>query len=391
MKKVLLFIAIMMLFIGTFSYADVNTSDIDVSIEKGEVLFIEEEESELGFIHKIQYVTLEIITGEHKGEIVERVENVLSDSYVMDIEVEVGQKVLLSIETYPGGEREIYITSEVRDTYIMWLIIIFMLVLIYVGKKQGFKTIFTLFVTMFFVFMVELPLLLRGYNAVLVTIVVAVFITVITMIAISGFSKKTYAAIIGTVLGVIIAGGLAIFVSHKVKLTGLSNEEAVMLLNVRDVTFNFKHLLFSGILLGALGAVMDVAMSIASAIDELHNVNNSLSWKRLFDSGMRVGRDIMGTMSNTLILAYTGSMLPLLLLFVSNDDSLVRLVNLDLIATEIIRSIAGSVGLVLTIPITASVAVILIKDNRFQEHEVAEGHRHHIEHEIEEEIIDVEQ
>lgn len=380
MKKVTLLVVIMMFFITGIVYSDVAVSDIDVSIEKGEVLSIEEVESDLSFINKIQYVTIEILSGEFKGEVVTEVENVLSDSYVMDIDVEVGQKILLSIETYPNGERDIYITSEVRDSYIMWLVIIFMIVLIYVGKKQGFKTIFTLFITMFFIFMVEIPLLLRGYNAIIVTVVVAIFITVITMSVISGLSKKTLAAIIGTVLGVIIAGGLAIFVSYKVKLTGLSNEEAVMLLNVKDVTFNFRHLLFAGILLGALGAVMDVAMSIASAIDELHNVNSNLSWKRLFDSGMRVGRDIMGTMSNTLILAYTGSMLPLLLLFVSNDDSLLRLINLDLIATEIIRSISGSVGLVLTIPITASIAVILIKDNNYEEHVVAEGHSHHIEH-----------
>ena len=112
---------------------------------------------------------------------------------------------------------------------------------------------------------------------------------------------------------------------------------------------------------------MDVAMSIASSIDELHNVNGNLSAKELFSSGMRVGRDIMGTMANTLILAYAGSSLALMLLFTAASDNLSRLVNLDVVATEIIRSLSGSIGLVATIPITALVSVFLIKDKRFRQ------------------------
>ncbi|MBN2795995.1 MAG: YibE/F family protein [Clostridia bacterium] len=362
MKKILLIILTLLFMFPNLSFAD--EYELERTMEKGEVIAIEEEDAEQSFISKVQLVTVEILTGEHKGETV-LIENYLSDSYVMDIEVELHQKVLLSVETYQDGTVEYYIASEVRDTYIYWLLIAFAFALLMVGRLQGLKTIFTLFVTVFFIFMVELPLLLRGYNAVLVTVVVAIFITVITVSVISGLTKKSFAAIVGTTLGVMIAGGLSIFISHQVKLTGMTSDEAIMLLNVQGVTFNFQHLLFSAILLGALGAIMDVAMSIASSIDELHNVNASLSMKSLFKSGMRVGRDIMGTMSNTLILAYTGSMLPLLLLFMANNDSLIRMINLDVIATEVIRSIAGSIGLVLTIPITAVISVALIKDYRF--------------------------
>ena len=359
MKKIILIVLFLLISsLGVFAEDEL---EIERIFDKGLVIEVVEEGSEHDFIYKIQYVTLEIISGPYKGRIVE-VENVLSDSYVMDISVEKGQKVLLAIETYPDGHVEYYITSEVRDTYIFGLIFVFALVLILVGRKQGFKTIITLMVTVFFIFMVELPLLLRGYHAVGVTVVVALFITIITVTIISGLSKKAYAAMIGTIIGVVIAGGISIFVSHQVKLTGLSSEEAVMLMNVKGITFNFQHLLFSAILLGALGAVMDVAMSIASSIDALHKVNPSLSKRDLFKSGMGVGRDIMGTMSNTLILAYTGSMLPLLLLFTAHNDDLVRLINLDLIATEVIRSVAGSIGLVLTIPITAVIMVAFVKD-----------------------------
>lgn len=339
--------------------------EIDRSFEKALVLGIIEEESEHNFISKIQHVTVQITTGEFKGEI-KTIENVISDSYVMDIDVTIGQKVLLAVEKFPDGTVEFYITSQVRDNYIMYMLIAFVVVLLVVGKFQGVKTIFTLGVTFFFIVMVELPLLIKGYNAVWVTVVVAIFITIITVTVISGLSKKSLAAILGTIFGVVVAGGLAIFVSDQANLTGLSMDTAVMLLSIQGDTINFQYLLFAAILLGALGAIMDVAMSIASSIDEVNNIDKRLTSKELFDSGMRVGRDIMGTMANTLILAYTGSSLPLLLLFMSANDSLTRLVNLDIIATEVIRSLAGSIGLVVTIPITAVLSVYLIKDHRFK-------------------------
>lgn len=146
-------------------------------------------------------------------------------------------------------------------------------------------------------------------------------------------------------------------------MTGMSSEEATMLLYIpQGIAFDFKALLFSGILLGgALGAVMDVAMSIASSIEEVYKANKELSRGQLFSAGMEVGKDVMGTMSNTLILAYTGSSIPLLLLFMAYDTPTVRMLNLDIIATEIVRSLAGSIGLILTIPLTAVVTVLLLK------------------------------
>lgn len=357
MKKIIWIIIFMMC--SSFALADEN--QIERIMEKGVVIHIEEEKSDLSFITKIQYVTLEIVSGEEKGLII-TLENVISDSYVMDIDAKVNQKLIITKEIYSDGTSEYYITSEDRETYIYGLLLLFVLVLILVGRLQGLKTIFTLIVTLFFVFMVELPLILQGMNAVGVTVIVAIFITIITVTVITGLTKKSISAIVGTTVGVIISGGLAIFISSQVKLTGLANEEAVMLLSIPGISLNFAHLLFAAILLGALGAVMDVAMSIASSIDELHSVNNSLTKHDLFKSGMRVGRDVMGTMSNTLILAYTGSMLPMLLLFMANSDSFSRLINLDVIATEIIRAVSGSIGIVMTIPVTALVSVFLLKD-----------------------------
>jgi len=334
-----------------------------VVFEKGVVLSVKTEEQNYdGHITQLQSVKIRLTTGKHKDEI-RFIENSLSDNMTFDIPLEEGIRVVLQLEEYDDGTYDLFVMDYVRDNYIMYLLIFFIIAILFVGRWKGVKTIFTLAVTVLFVFKVHLPLILKGMNPIWVTVLVATLITIITMFFISGFKKKTLAAILGTMLGVIIAGTLAFYVGAKVRLTGLSSEEAAMLMYIpQGITFNFRNLLFSGILLGALGAVMDVSMSIASAIDEMHVLNPTISWKRLFLSGMSVGRDIMGTMSNTLILAYTGSTIPLLLLFMAYDTPFIKMVNLDIIATEIIRSLAGSIGLVLTIPITATIAVLLLKD-----------------------------
>jgi len=305
-----------------------------------------------------QTVQLEILTGKFKGQITETI-NVLSGNSIYELPVSEGDKVMVHIEEYPeSGDYVVYVSDYVRDTYIYWLAGFFLLCVLAIGRMQGLKTIVTLVITMTLVYKVLLPALLAGYSPILITVGIAVVINIVTYLVISGFQRKSYAAIIGASLGVIIAGVLAYTVGSMVRLTGLSGEEAGMLLYIPQGTvFNFKELMFSGILLGALGAVMDVAMSISSAIDEVHRANPLLKSKALFAAGMSVGKDIMGTMSNTLILAYTGSSIPLLLIFMAYDTPLARIINLDLIATEIVRSLAGTIGLVLTIPITAVIAV----------------------------------
>lgn len=305
-----------------------------------------------------QTVQLEILTGKFKGQITETI-NVLSGNSIYELPVSEGDKVMVHIEEYPdSGDYVVYVSDYVRDTYIYWLAGFFLLCVLAIGRMQGLKTIVTLVITMTLVYKVLLPALLAGYSPILITVGIAVVINIVTYLVISGFQRKSYAAIIGASLGVIIAGVLAYTVGSMVRLTGLSGEEAGMLLYIPQGTvFNFKELMFSGILLGALGAVMDVAMSISSAIDEVHRANPLLKSKPLFAAGMTVGKDIMGTMSNTLILAYTGSSIPLLLIFMAYDTPLARIINLDLIATEIVRSLAGTIGLVLTIPITAVIAV----------------------------------
>jgi uncharacterized membrane protein len=336
--------------------------EFPVSYETGLVVDQQLFHKEGDFSYDYQNVLIKILSGQYKGEYVS-VENHLAENDVYSIEVENDDKVVLMIQEY-DGERDIYISDFSREGIIKVLVFAFLAILILIGKTKGFKSVMTITLTVVLIFKVLLPAILIGWNPLTTTIFIATVITLLTITAIAGFHKKSFAAILGTIIGVIIAGVISVTAAKMIKLTGLSSEEAVMLMYLpQNISLNFQNLLFSGILLGALGAVMDVAMSIASSIQEIHNANNDLSAYELFQSGMEVGKDMMGTMSNTLILAYTGSFIPLMLLFMAYSTPYTKLINMDIVATEIVRSLSGSIGLILTIPITATIAVALAKNS----------------------------
>lgn len=332
-----------------------------VVIEASEV---EEFEHTEEVFQQTQDVKLKITSGKYKNEIF-NTENIILGNYAFDIPVHDGDKIVVSIEEVDDGSINVHISDYQRQNHILYLCIVFIVLLILIGRSKGLKAIITLSLTLIAIAKILLPLILKGINPIPVTIIVSISIIVITMLLISGVNNKSFAAIIGTSGGVLFAGIIAFIIGSQIQLTGLSSEEASMLLYIpQKVTLDFKSLLFAGIIMGALGAVMDIAMSIASAMEEIYNANNRITRKELFSSGMNVGRDVMGTMTNTLILAYTGSSIPLLLLFLAYDTPMKKILNLDIIATEIVRSLAGSIGLVLTIPLTALVASLLMKKER---------------------------
>jgi uncharacterized membrane protein len=205
-----------------------------------------------------------------------------------------------------------------------------------------------------------LPAFFRGYDPILTTILVSTIVSIISFSIISGRNLKTLAAIIGTTGGVLVAGILAYITGSAAQLTGFSDEEMQSLLFIpQQINYDYQGILFSGMIIGALGAVMDVGMSIASAIEEIKLANPSVGTWSLIRAGMNVGRDIMGTMADTLILAYTGGAIPLMLVFMAYNTSLIKIINLDLIATEVVRALSGSIGLIIAVPITSTAAGIL--------------------------------
>lgn len=360
MSRLLILIITVLIFTSTTVSAE---EYIEPMIEKAIVIEAGKRTTSEDLYEGITYqdVQLKITSGKYKGEIF-NIENHLSDNEAYNFFVKKNDRVTVVIEELEDGYTDIYIGDFQRDNYLLYLGVIFIILILLIGKTKGLKAVISLGLTIASVFYILLPQILKGKDPIILSILISVGVTIITIFLVSGINNKSIAAILGTSAGVVIAGFISYFVGIKAHLTGLSAEEATMLMYIpQGISFNFRNLLFSGIILGSLGAVMDVGMSIASSIEEIHSVNGDLGRKDLFVSGMNVGKDIMGTMTNTLILAYTGSSIPLLLLFMAYEISLIEIMNLDIIATEVVRSLSGSIGLVLTIPITAIIASVLIK------------------------------
>ncbi|MFL0196718.1 YibE/F family protein [Clostridium sp. WILCCON 0269] len=232
--------------------------------------------------------------------------------------------------------------------------------MILIGRGKGFKSIITLAFTCFMIIEVFLNLILQGYNPITVSIFVCISITIISLVIIGGINRKTISAIIGTSSGVIISGIISFIIVNVAKVSGVGTEEAQLLMDAPlKHGLDFKAILFAAILIGALGAVMDVSMSIASTMTEIKQANPRISPGKLMKAGMTVGRDTMGTMANTLILAYISGSICLVLGYLANDSNFLDIVNQDMIACEIIKTLAGSIGLIFTIPITVIVCCIL--------------------------------
>ncbi len=327
----------------------------------------------------VQDVTVKIIEGDRKEEKVEAT-YVLSmdvDNKIIADELDVGNKVFVQITEENGEVKEVIVQDIVRHNYMLGLVIFFFASIILVGRKKGIKSILGLIVTVVSIYLIFILNVYKGYNAILLSIITSFIIIVLTFIIIDGINKKTFSAALGTLGGVVFAGVIAFIFGKIAKLTG-GQEEAIMLTTASNVAFNFRDLLFSGIVISALGACMDVGMSIASSLSELKEKNPEITWKELFKSGMKIGGDMIGTMTNTLILAFVGCSLNLILLSMSVDLNFIDMINVEAIASEAMCSIAGSIGVVYTVPITAFIFSMINKDKnsyKTKSENIVEGKR----------------
>ena len=335
------------------------TRDAPETFFRGRVVSVTDFDATHVFGSMEQEAEVKITGGPFKGKTV-RVRNVYSeDDPYLNVYLEENDEILLVGTVSDGRLQTVDVHDVVRDRGLYYLLGIFVVLLLGIGRIQGLKTLITLAFTGLVVVRGVVPLLLAGYAPIPVATASATVVIVFTLLVIGGINAKSFSAIVGTVCGVTFAGILALWVGKLSGLTGFSSEEARMLLFM-DHPINVRGLLFAGIIIGSLGAVTDVGMSVASAVSEIRAADPRISAYRLVRAGMNVGRDIMGTMSNTLVLAYAGGALPLLLLLVGYEMEWLRIVNMDLIATEFVRGIAGSIGLIVSIPVTALTAGFLM-------------------------------
>lgn len=310
-----------------------------------------------GLESRQQVFKVRITNGPFKGEIIET-NNLLETNSIYNIEVNEGDQIFVLPEfDSEGNIINSYITETVKDKYLIIITVLFTIILIIIGKFKGVKAAIALAITAVAIVKILLPLILKGYNPILISGALAIAITIITLLIISGINRKTLSTIIGTSTGILIGGTLALIFGKLSNLTGLSSEEARMLAFIpQDISFDYRGILFAGIILASLGAVMDVSMSVSSSMFEIVKADPTIKKNDLISAGMNIGRDIIGTMSNTLILVYIGSALPLMLLFLAYDISFIELVNKDIIASEIIRALSGSIGLIMAIPVSVFIS-----------------------------------
>ncbi|MGM0419574.1 MAG: YibE/F family protein [Bacillota bacterium] len=335
--------------------AEFSRSDAaDEKYFRGKVLELEEFQTTSGYSQEAQ---VEITSGPYTGEVVEIENSYEPGNRFLDVRLEDGLRVIL-VSFQENDQREIYLQDVARDRGLLLAGIILILALLLVGRIKGLETLFTLIITGFVLIRIMLPLMLAGWSPIPVTTVSAIVIIILILTIIGGLNFKTMAAVIGTGSGVIVAGSLAYFIGKMSHLSGLGTQEAQML-SIGLEGLDFRGLLYAGIIIGSLGAITDVGMSIASSAAQIKNVNPQIEFKKLLRHSMQVGRDIMGTMANTLILAYVGGAIPFLLLLLLNEMSWVRIINMNYVATEILSGVAGTIGLIVSIPITALVASFL--------------------------------
>lgn len=307
-----------------------------------------------------QKVRVKMLTGARKGE---KLDVTSSSGYLFGAACTVGMKVVV-MQSVAGETTIASVYSQDREWVIYIFALLYLLALCVIGGKQGIKGCLGLIFTFFCVIFVYLPLVYLRFSPFWAAVFICFLTTLVTMYLIGGPTKKTCAATLGTLAGVVLAGLSAWCFSNASGISGYNVSDIETLMTLWNTNrIQVGGLLFSGLLISCLGAVMDVAMSISSAIDEIYKQNTALSRKELFKAGMRVGRDMMGTDSNTLILAFAGSSVSTLLLDYAYDLPYQQIINSNNIGIAIMQGLAGSFGIVLSVPLTVLICTVLFHKN----------------------------
>lgn len=323
----------------------------------------------------VQTLEVKIFSGENKGRVV-----IFDNDYsVLDI----GDKFILSHTTTSDGRELFAVSDHYRLPILLVLIGLFILITVIFGGIQGGRGILSLAGSLVIIFFVLLPLLIKGYNPVVVSILVSSAIIVTGSYVTHGFNRTTSTAVIGMIGTIIVTGILAIIAVKTTALTGFSEDESVYLAINTKGALDATGLLLGGILIGLLGTLYDASISQAIAVEEIHLANPDLTKKEVYKRVIRMGREHIGALVDTLAIAYVGAALPLLLLIYSSTDlPLGALLNQEIFATEIVRIVIGSIGVILAVPATTYISTMMLvgkikkRDGHTHSHSHSHSHSH---------------
>ena len=302
------------------------------------------------------YFEARVTNGELRGEVL-AVTQMIDDFWAGNVrEVTRGDRILIT----SFMDDEWHFMEHVRFHTILLLGGIFIVLLLLFGRMKGLSTILSLGFTCVAVFAVFIPAILSGRNIYLAALIVCVYAVLVTIFLVNGINRKSFAAVIGCLGGMVVAALLTVVTGAVLGLTGVVSGESMHLLHLPlEPAIDLRAIIFAGIIIGAVGAVMDVAVSIASALWELRENAPDLSFKAIFRSGINIGKDVMASMTNTLVLAYIGSSLSVILLLIIHAGSLTELLNRELVIVEFLQAMIGSLGLLFTMPLSALVCAVL--------------------------------
>ncbi len=365
-------------------HAQEITEDFQETV-KARVLEIKSEKTEpvpgTDTTHQVQYIQVTILSGEKAGSIIE-IENDYAQLKKDDL------FYLKRIVPWDGGKDMYSVADPYRTPALMFLAILFVVLTLFFGGKQGARGLLSLSGSLFLIAFVLLPGIARGYSPILVSIGVSSLIIILGSYVTHGFNKTTTSAVVGMIVTVSCIGLFAHYSIHLTGLTGFETEESVYLHFNSRGTIDLAGLLLGGILIGLLGVMYDAAIGQSISVEELHKIAPHVSRLVIYKRAIRIGREHIGALVNTLAIAYVGASLPLLLLFYLSSESAAVIINREVFSAEIVRSLVGSIGLILAVPITTLIATwMLIKkpvheapvDTLEQEQKALDhrGHTHH--------------
>jgi uncharacterized membrane protein len=361
-----LLVIFIILLMGTLQ--NVSAQEVAFEAKEGVVTKIisSGQKSFLNELVEFQELEIKVTKGEIRGELI-RVENSAAGLEVMGMQYQqyqVEDKVKISTQQGIDGETTYYLDGMVKRNGLLILVLLFITVVLLVGGIWGVLSLLGLLTSFVVIFKLIIPLIIQGVSPVLAAILGSVIIIPTTFYISHGFNKKTHVGVVATFIGLLITGFLAIYFADVTHLTGFASEEAGFLQVEKQGAIDIRGLLLAGIIIGTLGILDDVTVGQASVVKQLKKAKPEISFLELFKDGMKVGQDHVSSMVNTLVLVYSGSSLPLLLLFFDSQNTFLDILELELIAEEIVRMLVGSIGLVLTAPLATIMAAYIFSKQK---------------------------
>lgn len=327
-----------------------------ISYEKATVLEvlsenIQESGDYDGYVLGTQQLSVKFKSGDLKGEIIE-VRNSMSQTH--NISVKKGGNIIIKADRPENVTPYYTVYSYDRTSGVVTIAIIFIMAMILIARAKGFKSVVGLLMSLYIIGGFLIPAIYRGWSPIFMTIISVLLISFVSLVLINGFCEKTYTAIISTVLGVCLSA-IFFFIFQKIlNVTGYNLDEAESLIIIsRSTGIKIKEIFFSAVLISSLGAVIDTSMSIASSIYEIREVSPDIHKTQLIKSGITIGQDMIGTMCQTLVLAFVGSSIATLLVMISYGTQFNQFLSSNYVALELVQAVSGSMAIIFTVPITS--------------------------------------